>query len=381
MLIQPIRANNPNNQLVLANNNNNQVSSSENIFDNSESLSNMSSYAELFPNLVKKSEDFASNISGDSPEIPINPSILEIFTDPIMEELSADPLGFNSRAGYLKTGNVLDKYRTYLNQNPTYSSPIEEIGNMKVKDLLNEVFDPSLITWTSLEQLADLHNISILALRLMTIGFIYSSVVKVYVRTSFPSNIHLTPEQLLQRSKNIRSFMIFAAAPISLSIYTASTFVFRELVTFKIKDIFLSSTDSDIGSSLGASMVPFLFNKTPNWIFLIILLIMVLIYIQPNNILLSVFNFLSIKHFLIFFLVCQVILIIYYLTSWLILTLLIKNQFKLPKELPAKLKSELKNLNDLSLKTKIFTRDLYKRNIVIYIFTFIFVLINVLFIL
>lgn len=212
-------------------------------------------------------------------------------------------------------------------------------------------------------------------------SFIYSSVVKVYARTCFPSNTHFTPEQLLKRSKNIRSFMIFAAVPISLSIYTASTLVYRELVTYKIKDILLSGSDSEIGSSLGSSMVPFLFNKTPNWIFLILLLIMVLVYLNPNNLLLSVLNFLSIKNVLIFFLVCQVILIIYYLTSWLILTLLINNQFKLPNELPAKLKSEIKKLNDLSLKTKIFTRDLYKKNIVIYIFTFLFVLINVIFIL
>ena len=132
-------------------------------------------------------------------------------------------------------------------------------------------------------------------------------------------------------------------------------------------ELFLS--EADLNPILASGIMPFLFKKTPNWVILIILVFILIVYINPYNIVLLVFNFITYKKIFIFYFFCNVIFGIYSILDWLIVILLLNNTINVSADMPKFIKSKLLKINSLSHTDKKILLAMHKQSLLLHFAT------------
>lgn len=276
----------------------------------------------------------------------------------------------------------LDKFRESIIKN----KPLDELSEVS----LNELADNSIAVLTPIYNLIKEHITLIgIGLSLFTTLFMYKSVVKLFESLAFreePENISI--EDLIKfrqmRAREIKTFMVFGVPIIVASLWSIQTITAPSILNTKSLTEGKEITKDSVKYT---SLIPFFTNKQlPNWLKLVILLIISIICInfiikytginQSNNNIFIVLPYLVyIKLFFIFGSISSFILIWYYIFSLYLFIMFSKEKLSIPIYLPLFILDWLKSIQEISKsELKGLYIEFYLRLILIYILVLVLVL-------
>lgn len=326
--------------------------------------------------------------SQEKPKVSVTQNLYEeIFTDSIVKSLVEDQVKgivTSPRESIFDVPKALNKL---LQSHPTVVVPnklegltqyFNSIADMTVREIFQKILDCSIIENIQMAELG------IVALKLITFSFIFKNTVRLYAKVAYPQATKTVEEAVLRR-REIRFFMVYGALPISLAIYNIGNLTFRGLLTDRVLEATNSCSKEELlqlGSNIQngiskSGVLSFLCSQTPNWLILIIALFLVTVYYNPYNIVHYIFNLVQMYSyvFIIFLLLGQIFMILYYTMSFIFLQMTLNNKVTISKSLPKFIKSRLLLYSNLTNEGKIRVSRSNKRNIWIYICIFICTLI------
>ena len=257
-------------------------------------------------------------------------------------------------------------------------NPLNSVLDVSLREILHTILNLSIF-----ENLA-MNDLAIVALKFLTFTYIFIGTVKFYVKVAYP-NAPKTVEEAILRRKEIRFFMVNAALPISLATYNISSLTLQKQLKDRIFEEASNYTSEELlqfGNSIQnglskSGLLTFFGGQTPNWLILIILLLFLIAYYNPYNILQYIFNFIQIysNTFIIFILLGQILMLFYFSVSFVLVQMALHNKIMIYNNLPKHLRSRLLFYSNLTNEEKNSLSRTYKINIYIYICLFIFTLI------
>ena len=135
----------------------------------------------------------------------------------------------------------------------------------------------------------------------------------------------------------------------------------EEYYKFKIKNIILKNESIN-----DLFILPFLHKKTPNWLIIIIILAILILYQNPFNVVDYILNIKK-SYVLIFFIIAQFTLCIEYLIYLFLINILYHNKIILSNNLPKFINNKLLHFNNLSKYEKDILFKDYKLMIKVYL--------------
>ena len=161
--------------------------------------------------------------------------------------------------------------------------------------------------------------------------------------------------------------MLYGGIPITGALFIMSNVYSNHLIYEKIKKAIDPSLNWNWGPLL------FLSKKTPNWKFLIYLIIGIILIYKPNilDIIANTYYF----EIIVFFIVIQIFYIIYKIFIIFLVRLSLNNKILIDETFPKFIKNWLSYYIDIPEESKIYYLQLIKREIQIYIGIIIFELI------
>nr|WVH38129.1 hypothetical protein [Poriella subacida] len=117
--------------------------------------------------------------------------------------------------------------------NTTTENPIDYLykDSTPLKEIVSKIFESNI-----LENIQS-QDIGIFTLILLSFSLVYFKVVKLYVNSVHGLIIPKSQELLLQRSKNIKSFMIYGALPIAYYISTIANASFNHFLYNRLIEV------------------------------------------------------------------------------------------------------------------------------------------------
>ena len=264
------------------------------------------------------------------------------------------------------------------NKSEGFTQYFNSVADMTIREIFQKIVDCNIIENIQTAELG------IVALKLITFSFIFRGTVRLYVKVAYPQAAKTVEEAVLRRGE-IRFFMVYGALPISLAIYNISNLTFRKLLTERVLDVTqnyskeeLYQLGSNIQNGISKSgVLSLLLSKTPNWLLLIIALFLVTVFYNPYNIVPYIFNLAQMYSyvFIIFLLLGQILMILYYIMSFIFVQMTLNNKVIISKGFPKFIKSRLLLYSNFTNEGKMRVSRSNKINICIYVCIFIFTLI------